>query len=169
MLWGCETHNTGTECFCCRIYIKHVCAHWFTGLAFSCFQTLWLKRLRSKFHNNRKREESALDVVIANQQKFGKSSKKEANEHKGNQKSGSGEMFGMANYLPSAPASEDQESTKLLLMPLLVLCLMDLYYSCHGKVCLSMIKCVKLLIHGCTSIGYSIEVLQWITVVISHH
>ena len=53
-----------------------------------------------------------MDVVIANQQKFGKSSKKEANEHKGTQKSGSGEMFGMANYLPSAPASEDQESTK---------------------------------------------------------
>ena len=68
MLWGCETHNTGTECFCCGIYIKHVCAHWFTGLAVSCFQTLWLKRLRSKFHNNRKRKESALDVVIANQQ-----------------------------------------------------------------------------------------------------
>ena len=112
MLWGCETHNTGTECFCCGIYIKHVCAHWFTGLTVSCFQTLWLKRLRRKFHNNRKRKESALDVVIANQQRFGKSSKEEANEHKGTQKSGSGEMFGMANYLPSAPASEDQESTK---------------------------------------------------------
>ena len=71
---------------------------------------MWLKRIRSKFYNNQKRKESSLQVVQEASAKFTPKKKLVATAQS-SQAEGT-QMYGMKNYLPEKPVSEDKESTE---------------------------------------------------------
>jgi hypothetical protein len=76
------------------------------GVYLLYLQCLWLKRLKSKFHNNRNMKDSQLPIVQQNSAKFGvKKAKKDSTVDDRCQ------MFGIANYQTTKPDSEEEAST----------------------------------------------------------
>lgn len=70
------------------------------------FQSLWKYRLQYKFANTRKREDSNIPVVKSRKRKM-------QNLPSQPPKKQAAPQWGMANYLPSRPDSEDDASIKI--------------------------------------------------------